>query len=166
VGPLAFGVAAAVAASNKPKTKTKPVTVACTTSVAVMIAPGDTGVTPPAAQGSEYGSASCGKPLGKGVQADTFTVPDSGDTLASYTMYFKTGTIYGTYDLTPQEGSFTDTNFTEVDSLGTLTVTGGTGVDTGAKGTGTMTCTTLDGIHTSCTDKLVLTKLPGVTTVK
>jgi hypothetical protein len=155
-------------AAGKPKikTKTKPIAVVCTTDVGIMIAPGDTAVVPPAAEGSEYGSASCGK-LGKGVQSDAFTVPDSGDSLATYTMYFPTGTIRGAYDLVPQEGSFMGTNFTEVDSLGTLTVTGGTGVFQGAKGTGTMTCKTLDGIHTSCTDKLKLTKLPSLmTTVK
>ena len=48
-------------------------------------------------------------------------MPDSGDVVANYWMYFNTGAIHGTYDLTPQEGTFTGTNFSEVDYLGTLT---------------------------------------------
>ena len=43
--------------------------------------------------------------------------------------------------------------------LSGLTITGGTGTYAGAKGVGTMTCKTLDGIHTTCTDKLKLKQL-------
>jgi hypothetical protein len=155
VALLAFGVTSAAAKTSKPtKPTTKGTPVTCTTNVGVMIAPGDTGVTPPVDQGAEYGPVSCQK-VGTGVQADVFTVPDSGDTLASYTWYFKTGTLHGKFDLTPQQGNFNG-DFLEVDYLGTLTVTGGTGAWAGTKGTGTMTCTTLDGIHTSCRDKLRL----------
>jgi hypothetical protein len=74
-------------------------------------------------------------------------------------MYFHTGAIHGQFKLIPQEGSFNGSNFNEVDWLGTLTILGGTGTYQGAKGTGTMKCKTLDGIHTTCTDKLKLTKL-------
>ena len=151
VSSLAFGAVTATAA-----TKTALTHVTCTTNVGIMIAPGDTGVTPPAQQGTEYGSASCGRPLGHGVQANKFTIADSGDTVANYKLYFPTGTINGTYDLTPQESQF---NFLEVDYLGTLKVTGGTGPFQGAKGTGTMTCQSLDGIHTTCKDKLKLKQL-------
>jgi hypothetical protein len=154
VTPLAFGVATATAAKTKTaKPKVKVVRVACATNVGVMVAPGDTGVTPPVQQGDEYGTASCGKLLGQGIQKDAFTVPDTGDTLANYTVYFRTGAIYGKYDLTPQEGS---ASFLQTDYLGTITVTGGTGAYQGIKGSGTMTCQTLDGIHTTCTDNLKL----------
>jgi hypothetical protein len=78
---------------------------------------------------------------------------------ASFQLYFLTGTLDGKYVLTPQEGNFSPTTFTETDYLGTLTITGGTGAYKGAKGTGTMTCTTPDGIHTTCTDKLKLKKI-------
>ena len=149
--PLAFGVAASTAASNQATTKS--VKVACKTTVGTMIASGETGVTPPAQQGDEYGTVRCGKLLGSGVQADTFTVPASGDTVARYTLYLSTGTIHGKYDLAPQEGTL---NFLETSYLGKLTVAGGTGAFKGAKGTGTMTCITTDGIHTNCTDKLKL----------
>lgn len=159
VGPLAFGITA-MSTQAKPKSKATPTPkttkVDCATNVSIAIPPGQTGVTPPVQQGSENGSAACGKLLGRGVQADNFTVPDSGDVVANYWMYFPTGAIHGTYDLTPQEGTFTGTNFSEVDYLGTLTVTGGTAGLQGMKGTGTMTCKSPDGIHTSCTDKLTL----------
>jgi hypothetical protein len=148
---LAFGAVTATAAK-----KPAPIHVSCTTTVGVMIADNQSGVTPPVQQGAEYGSAACGRPLGQGVQADKFNVADSGDTVANYRLYFPIGTIHGTYDLTPQESQF---NFLEVDYLGTLKVTGGTGAFTGAKGAGTMTCRSLDGIHTTCKDKLKLKQL-------
>ena len=155
--PLTLGVSSATAAqSNAKKQKPKPVQTTCKTDVGIMVAAGDNAVTPPVASGHEYGTAVCGKALGHGVQSDTFNVPDTGDTLATSTMYLPQGTIRGKYDLTPQEGSF---NFLETDYLGTLTVKGGSGLFQGAKGTGTMACKTLDGIHTSCTDKLKLTQL-------
>ncbi len=154
---LALGAISATAATKR---AVKPLAkVSCVTSVGIMVAPGDSGVTPPVQQGAEYGGASCGKLLGNGVQADSFNVPDSGDVLSHYRLYFRTGTLHGSYDLVPQEGSFNGSNFSEVDYLGTLTITGGTGAYQGAKGLGTMTCKTLDGIHTSCTDRLKLTKL-------
>jgi hypothetical protein len=62
-----------------------------------------------------YDVVSAGKLLGPGVQADKFMVADTGDTVATYTLFFRTGTIHGTYDLTPQEAAF---NFLEVDYLG------------------------------------------------
>jgi len=153
--PLTLGVAPAMAATSK-KAKPKPVETNCTTTVGIMIAPGDTALTPPVASGHEYGTAVCGKVLGRGVQSDTFTTPDSGDTVATFTFYLRGGTIRGTYDLTPQEGGL---NFLETDYLGTLTVKGGSGLYAGAKGTGTSTCTSLDGIHTTCHDKLKLAQL-------
>lgn len=154
--PLAFGVAAAAAAkSHKPPAakKAQAVKVTCTTNVAIMIADGETSVVPPVAQGTEYGSARCGKQFGGGVQSDTFTIPDSGDTVAKFVLYFREGSIHGTYDLSPQETSL---NFLETDYKGTLKVAGGTGAFKGFKGTGTSTCKTLDGIHTSCKDHLKL----------
>jgi hypothetical protein len=151
--PLALGVTAATSTAAR-RSKSKPVTIVCKTEVGVMIAAGDTAVTPPAAQGSEYGRASCGKPLGAGAQSDRFTVPDSGDTLAKFTLYFPSGSLHGTYDLTPQSG---DLNFLSVGYRGTVKVDGGTGTFQGMKGTGAMSCKTPDGIHTTCTDKFKLT---------
>ena len=107
-------------------------------------------------QGSEYGTAQCAK-LGTGVQGDSFTVPDSGNTEAKFTWYLRTGTVSGKYELTPQEGTL---NFLNVTYDGTLTVTGWHRHLHGIKGSGTMTCASQDGIHTSCTDKLKV-KLPA-----
>jgi hypothetical protein len=95
----------------------------------------------------------CGKPLGAGVQADRFTVPASGDTVAKFTLYFATGSLHGTYDLTPQEGAL---NFMSVAYQGTVKVDGGTGAFQGITGTGALRCKTPDGIHTNCTDRLKL----------
>ncbi len=160
--PLALGITAATTAAKRKTTKktttTKTVSVTCTTNVAIMIPAGQTGVTPPVGKGTEYGPASCGK-LGHATQTDRFTVPDSGDTVGTFTWLFTTGSLHGTYDLTPQEGSL---NFDQTDYLGSLTVVSGTGTMKGTKGTGTMTCTSLDGIHTSCMDKVKLT-VPVVT---
>lgn len=161
--PLALGITAAPAAGKLRVTKVaagkpKVIEVTCATNTGITIAAGDTAVVPPAQHGAEYGTTACAEPLGRGVQEDRFRVPDSGDTVASYTMYFATGSIHGKYDLTPQGGSFGGPGFTEVDSLGTMTVTGGTGRFRGAKGIGTMKCKSLDGIHTACTDKLKLRK--------
>ncbi len=155
--PMAFGVSAATAASHKTgKVKPKGTPVTCKSATTVEIAQGDTQVTPPVSQGSEYGSVSCSKLFGKGVQSDQFNVPDSGDTAGKFTWYFHAGTVRGKYDLTPQEGSL---NFLSTDYLGTITVTGGTGTFAGAKGVGTMTCSSADGIHMGCTDKLHIAKL-------
>lgn len=152
--------ASALAAAHKAKPvkapKPAPISVKCTTNVGVMVAQGESAVTPPVQQGEEYGPAHCAK-FGTGIQADRFNIPDSGDTQATFTWYLRTGTISGKYDLTPQEGSL---NFLNASYDGTLTVMGGSGTFRGIKGTGTMTCATQDGIHTSCTDKLKV-KLPA-----
>jgi hypothetical protein len=154
---LIIGATTAAAAVHKSKpAKAAAVSVKCTTKVGVMVADGDTSVTPPVEQGSEYGTALCSK-LGTGVQGDSFTIADSGNTEANFTWYLRTGTVSGKYEVTPQEGTL---NFLNVTYSGTLTVTGGTGTLHGIKGSGTMTCASQDGIHTSCTDKLKV-KLPA-----
>ena len=155
VGPLALlaGATGAVAKSSKSK-KVKSVNVSCHVATSIAVAAGATQVLAPVASGDEFGMASCGGTLGGGVQRDSFNVPTSGDTLATYTLYFGTGTLRGTYDLTPQS---TGLNFYSTTWMGTLKVTGGTGAFKGYKGTGTMSCVSNDGVHTTCTDKLKLT---------
>ena len=153
--PLAFVAGPAVAAtghrSKHNSAAAKAVTCAAKTSI--MIASGDTQVLPPAQQGGEYGIVRCAKMLGSGVQADTFTVPASGDTIAKFAMYFGTGMVKGTYDLTPQS---TGLNFLETDWTGTMKILGGTGAYKGVTGAGKMVCKSMDGIHTTCTDRLKL----------
>jgi hypothetical protein len=151
VVPLAFGVAAAAAHTQAAPATTK---VACKTSLSIAIAPGATSVDANNVQsGHEYGSATCGKLLGQGVQADRFSTDSSGIIVVKYTLYFATGTLHGTYELTAQNDSL---NFTASDYVGKLTVKGGTGTYKGMTGTGTMTCSTPDGIHSACTTHLKL----------
>lgn len=154
VGPLALLAGATAATAKSSKSKSKATSVSCKVSTSIAVAAGATQVLAPVSSGDEYGMASCGKMLGGGVQRDAFNVPVSGDTLASYTLYFGTGTLHGTYDLTPQT---TGLNFYSTTWMGTLKVMGGTGSFKGYKGTGTMACVSNDGIHTTCTDKLKLT---------
>lgn len=157
-GPLALGVGPALAVKSQPaNSKGKPVaTSTCRTNVGIMIPAGETGVTPPATSGHEYGTAACGKVFGRGAQSDAFHVADTGDTFAPFTLFFRAGTIHGKYHLTIDSNSF---NFLVTDYAGTMTVAGGTGAFQGAKGTGTMTCHSPDGIHTACTDKLKMKAL-------
>ncbi len=149
--PLAF-LAGSAAARTKTRTSANLGTkVVCSTRTSIMVASGDNSVSPPAQQGTEYGTVSCAKLLGGGVQRDAFAVPASGDTVAKYTLYFRTGTLSGTYDLTP---TGEPANFLETDWTGTMKITTGTGAFKGAEGVGTMSCKTMDGIHSTCTDKL------------
>ena len=157
-GPLAVGVAIAPAA--KPKSHAaKPVASTCTVNVSTSIPAGATTLDPPVDQGSQYGSIACGRPFRMGAQVDHFQVADSGDTVGPFTMYFATGSIHGTLDLTPTEGPAPGVSFIEVDYTGTLTVTGGTGAYRKAGGSGTLTCKSPDEVHMTCTDRLKLTKL-------
>ncbi len=144
---------AIAASSHSSKSSAKTQKVKCSTGYSIAVADGQSGVLPPESSGTEYGTVRCGAPLGAGIQRDTFTVPTSGDTVAKYVMYFNTGSIHGTYDLTPQSSSL---NFLATDWTGTMKVLGGTGAYKGAKGTGKMTCATNDGVHSNCTDKLKL----------
>jgi hypothetical protein len=151
VVPLAFGVAAAAAHTQA---AVAPIKVVCKTSLSIAIAPGATSVDANnVPSGHEYGSATCGKFLGQGVQADRFSTDSSGVLVVKYTMYFATGTLRGTYDLTAQNDSL---NFLASDYVGTLTVKGGTGTYKGTTGTGTTTCSTPDGVHSACTTHLKL----------
>jgi hypothetical protein len=152
---LASVAGTAIAASSKSSTKTSKAF--CSVKTSIVPPAADPAVLPPASQGTEYGSAHCSGGLGHGVQADSFTVPSSGDTLARYTMYFGTGSVHGTYHLTPQSSSL---NFLATNWTGTMKVTGGTGAWKGVKGTGTMKCSTADGVHTTCKDHLKL-KMAG-----
>lgn len=154
------GTALAASGKSKTKTKSKPAVthVTCSTKSTIMLANGDSSVLPPVSQGYEYGDAHCAG-LGSGAQKDSFTVPASGDTMAKYWLYLPTGTLHGTYDLTPQSNSL---NFLAANWTGTLKVVGGSGAYKGVTGTGTMVCKSADQIHTTCTDKLKL-KVPATT---
>lgn len=157
VGSLAVPVGMAEAA-KAPKAQK----LVCHVSLTTQAPQGSNAVSQPALQGSQFGPLNCGKPgFGHGIIGDSFKVPDSGDTVGKYTQYFKTGSVKGTFDLTPQEaGSPTDTNSFEAQSwAGTIKITGGTGVYglvKEKKGTGVMKCTSVDSVHLSCVEKIKL----------
>ncbi|MBV9603806.1 MAG: hypothetical protein JO027_01795 [Solirubrobacterales bacterium] len=157
--PFVLGISVAAAASNS--TAAKPVVVKCHVSLGTVPAPGSPTVDQPPSQGAQYGTVHCGgASFGWGVEKDGFTVPDSGDTVGSYTQYFGDGSVHGKFDLTPTEQSLTPTDFTSETWTGTLTVTGGTGSLAKAAGKkGVIKCTSGDSVHLTCTEKIKLTQL-------
>jgi hypothetical protein len=101
-----------------------------------------------------FGTLSCSAPLRKGVQHDTARITGTGSTAGAYngvlTLFFSTGTLRGTYR----------TSFTVADKTvtydGTLKISSGTGAWQGVTGTGTVTGTSTDAVHSRLTDKLAL----------
>ena len=155
---IGFGVSAAMAKGTAAKSVA---TLKCHVTLSTVPPPGSPTVNQPPAQGAQYGPAHCPS-IGSGVASDTFKVPDSGDTVGSWTEYFGTSSIHGKFDLSPTEGSgnLSSTNFESESWLGTFTVTGGTGQYAGASGTkGVMKCTSGDSVHLKCTQKIGLSKL-------
>jgi hypothetical protein len=97
--------------------------------------------------------------------ADQFTVPDSGDMIGIIALYFKTGTIEGSFDLAPGEGQpITPDTFASQDWSGSIAVKGGTGIYQGVTGKdskGTMACTTPDSVHMTCTWNVMIVIPPA-----
>jgi hypothetical protein len=158
--PLAVGISGSAAGA---KTASKPAAtvVKCHTSLSTVPPPGSPAVEQPPAKGTLYGPVHCNQ-LGSGAEQANFKVPDSGDTVGKYWQYFGNGTIHGTFDLTPTEGSgaLSSTSFSNETWVGEVTVTGGTGAFAKAAGKkGTMKCTSGDTVHLTCTEKIRLTSL-------
>ncbi len=155
-----------VAGAKTVKASAKPVTftVTCTTYVTTLIPSGQTELTPPAQQGTDYGSVRCnGTRLPGGVQWDTWSIPARGATGGTFRQYFNAGTIHGTFDLTPGEAPPpTQANLAAESYTGTITVDRGSGIYRGITGSGTEVCGTPDDIHTGCFVELKL-KLPAST---
>ncbi len=163
VGVLAVGATQAMAAKSKSKSKarnTVTTTVSCKISIGTMSAPGEAAVVPPAAQGSQYGPVHCGGATGSGVQSDTFKLMDSGDVQGKFAQYFGTGTVHGSFVLTPDDtgAPSSTTTFANISYTGTMTVAGGTGSYRKATGNGTLKCSSNDGVHFSCTSKIKLSQ--------
>jgi hypothetical protein len=155
-GSLVVGVSVAPAANKAPKVK--PTKVSCKIAMSVAIPSGDTQLALPADGGNMYGTAACGRPLGHGIVATTFTLQDSGDLTGKFAQYYSDGTVHGTFDLTPTDsspsspGSFMTQSYT-----GTGAVQGGSGTDAGDSGPVKMKCTTPDSVHLTCTETIKLT---------
>ena len=163
---LVIGVGFAGAASPK-KPAAKFTTLNCRVSLTTEPPPGSNTVNQPQAQGSQYGPIHCRTAgFGGGLEGDSFTIPDSGDTVAKYNAYFSAGSIKGSFDITPGEpGPLSSNSFSSQTWTGTMTVDGGTGVYkgiTGKKNSGVMNCSSPDSVHMTCTET-VKVKMPSTT---
>jgi hypothetical protein len=157
LGTLVFSVSMASAAKTHKAPKVKPTKVSCKLAMAVAIPDGDTTLALPAESGNMLGSASCGNLLGSGVENAAFALQDTGDLTGKIKLYFGTGTIKGTFDLSPGDSQMpTPGSFQTQDYTGTAVVAGGTGAYKGVTGTATLVCTSSDSVHLACTEKLKL----------
>jgi hypothetical protein len=147
-----------VSSAGANSTKPKAPLVSCTVSVTSQVPAGETVVLPSASQGQQWGSIECGKKLGSGVEHSVFKSPDTGDVSGTFKAYFTSGLLRGKYALTQQEGTLS-TSFTSASYTGTVIVTGGTGAFNGARGKGTISCASPDGLHFTCNEKLSFKKL-------
>jgi hypothetical protein len=159
---LAVGISVATAgAKTASKPAAKTIVLKCHLSLGTVPPPGSPSVDQPPAKGTLFGPARCSG-IGSGVEQANFKVPDSGDTVGKYWQYFGGGTIHGTFDLSPSEGSgaLSSTSFSNEAWDGTVTVKGGTGTLAKAAGKkGTIKCTSGDTVHLTCTEKIKLTAL-------
>jgi hypothetical protein len=163
-GALALSVGSAMAAKSKHHTvkpaKPKPVSVSCKWAV-TGVAPSDQlTFTPGSETGDQYGTSSCPGPEGKGLAHLTFSLQDSGDLDGSWWESFGTGTVRGTYVLTPSDdGTLDPSTFSSASYAGTLEVTGATGGFKGAAGKGTLVCSSADSVHVKCTAGIKFSQL-------
>ena len=155
---LILGVASAMAAtshaskggkkSKTPSTVTSKVS--CTSSLTLQVAPGAADVTAAATDGTQMGTVACG--ASKGAAWESFTTADSGDLTGKWQSWFNTGSLYGTFALTPSDDNppTTTSTFAAASYDGTFIVKNGTGAYAHAVGTGTLKCSTKDAVHFSC----------------
>jgi hypothetical protein len=162
---LIIGVASALAATSHAskggkKSKAPSVVttkVSCASSLILQVPAGAQDVSPASLDGTQMGTTNCA-PVGKGVEVESFTTEDSGDISGKWQSWFKTGSVFGTFTMTPSDDNPpTTTSFSQVSYTGTFAVTNGTGTLAKAAGTGTLTCSTQDSIHFSCKQKGKLT---------
>ena len=157
--------------TTKIETKTVHSTVACKPSLTVQIPAGATSLTQGTPTGTMLGDTGCGTPLFQGLTTAAFAEDNAGDLTGSLTQFFKTGSVKGSFDLSPAESTAppTTATFTEQDYSGTVKITGGSEALKGVTGTGKMTCSTLDEIHYACSNSLKLSqtvKVPVAVKVK
>jgi hypothetical protein len=132
----------------------------CWVVLSTQVPVGQTAVSPPVDQGTEAGTIACsGRYFGRGARWDRFSIGDSGDIVGTSIWYLPSGTLKGAFDLVPTDNDTGGANFAELNSDGTLTINGGTGVFAHAKGTGRASCISHDQVHTYCTETVKLTQL-------
>jgi hypothetical protein len=174
VVPFAVGIGVTAAtAKSTPPAKSKPpahgkapasvAVLKCHITLTTVPPPGSPVVNQPPSQGILYGQVHCPTAsFGGGVESASFKVPDTGDTVGKYTQYFGDGSVHGSFDLTPQEGTgnLSSTSFASESWVGTVNLTGGTGAFAKAAGSkGVLKCVSGDTVHLRCTEKLPLTAL-------
>lgn len=172
-GAVAFGAVGAGASTKGAKTKAKaPVAkvekLQCGFTLIQQPAPGETQVLP-AESGEQYGRIKCDNPaFGWGVIYDTFKVPDSGDTVAKYTVYLKRGSYSGVLDLSPGSGDeLSDQSFTSANWSGTMSIRSTSGIYKGLTvnngGKGRLNCSSSDSVHLLCLEQISMLVPPSVT---
>ncbi|HEY6522930.1 MAG TPA: hypothetical protein VIY10_04120 [Solirubrobacteraceae bacterium] len=159
---LIIGVASALAATShasKGGKKSKaPATVttkvSCASSLNLQVPAGAQDVSPASLDGTEMGTTNCA-PVGKGVELQSFTTEDSGDITGKWQSWFATGSVFGTFTMTPSDNNppTTTTSFSQASYTGSFIVKDGTGAFAKAVGTGSMTCATQDSVHFTCKQK-------------
>jgi hypothetical protein len=157
VGVIAFAIAPAAGVAKSKKPSAKPSLVKCTAMLTLQIPANQDQVLPGQTPGQQSGSIRCAKGIGGGLEAFSYKIPTSGDEVGSFVAFFKNGTIKGKFDLVPQEGSFgngSSATFGASAFEGTVKHLSGTGVWAAAKGAGTAKCSSQDGLHFTCVEKL------------
>jgi hypothetical protein len=153
---LSVGVAESVAAGKGGKGAKATCKIALTTQIPA----GSTTATPATESGTQFGTTQCQKALGGGVQADTFNLMSSGDLQGKYKQYFDLGSLGGSYTLTPVGSAPTSqTTFSTQSYTGKVRISTGTGAYQRVRGTGTLSCSSGDGVHFSCSEKVGLSRL-------
>jgi len=158
------------AATKATKKKSQPAgtKLTCNLAFSLQVPGDDTTVTQGATTGNHAGTVACPtKGVGSGAEADSFTTDNAGDLVGKWQSWFKTGSVYGDYLLTPGDTGAPSsvTSFAAASYTGTFTIKNGTGFAAKATGTGTMTCTTQDSVHYTCKQSGRIT-LPAATTTK
>ena len=174
---LIIGVASALAATShaskggkKSKTPSTVTTkVSCASSLTLQVPAGATDVSPASQDGTEMGTTNCA-PIGKGVEVQSFTTEDSGDLTGKWQAWFGTGSVFGTFTLTPSDNNppTTTTSFSQASYTGTLhRQERDRHASPRRPGPGRSTCSTQDSVHFSCKQKgKVTTPAPKTTSKK
>jgi hypothetical protein len=167
-GLFTAGIAATASAATpatkyvtkyKTETKTVHAHAKCKLALTTVAPPGTSAVEAGSPAGTNYGTSNCAS-AGGGVARQVYAEDSAGDLTGKVQQWFKTGTLYGTFSLTPSSptGPPTATTFGAAAYTGTVTITAGGGALKGTTGSGTMSCSTTDSLHYTCTESLKLTQ--------
>jgi hypothetical protein len=152
----AAGAVAPASAAAKKKTKTKTISCALTLFATIK---------QPAPTAANFGSTTCSRPFGRGVQQDSSKTTRTSLTTGSFTgpfkLFFDRGTIKGVFKISFVTTLSASYQITGVTYQGTLNITGGTAAYRKVRGTGTVTGSSPDAVKTTLAYKMKLTGVPG-----